>query len=161
MSKEFLEYLSLYDILSEKELDILHPLVEEIQYQAQQTIFEQGERAKYLYLLVEGEVVIRFNPEDGEALTVATICQGNIFGWSSIFGSLTYTSGAVSMQKGRLLRIKGEDLKNLCEKHPKTGILILDRIASVIASRLKGTQDHVAALLHQGLQNKQYQETKL
>ncbi|MEA2008820.1 MAG: cyclic nucleotide-binding domain-containing protein [Chloroflexota bacterium] len=154
MIEEFLEYLYLTDILNEEELQILRPLVDQVSCEAQKTVFEQGEEAKYLYLVTEGEVVIRFNPEDGAAITVSTVGKGDVFGWSSIFGSHTYTSCAVCREDGKLLRIKGLDLKKLCEEHPAIGILILERLASVIASRLKGTQNQVVELLHQGLKNK-------
>ena len=154
MSQEFLEHLPLTAVFDKEQLDILRPLVEQVQFKANKVVFDQGEEAKYLYLIVEGEVIIRFNPEDGAALTVSNVGKGDVFGWSSIFGSQTYTSGAVCREDGKFLRIAGDALKNLCEEHPKTGILILERLASVIAKRLKGTQDQVVALLHQGLQDK-------
>lgn len=154
MSEEFLEYLSLTDMLSEEEMRILRPLIEQVPCAAKKVVFEQGEEAEYLYLVITGEVIIRFSPKDGASLTVSKVRKGDVFGWSSIWGSHTYTSGAVCSKSGKLLRIKGLDLKNLCEEHPKTGILILERLAGVIANRLQGTQNQVVALLHQGLQNK-------
>jgi hypothetical protein len=50
-----------------------------------------------------------------------------------------------------MLRVRGEDLRNLCNENPDTGILILERLATVIAERLRNTHDHVMALLLQGL----------
>jgi hypothetical protein len=49
--------------------------------------------------------------------------------------------------------MEGEELKNLCQEHPETGILILNRLASVIAQRLRGTHEQVVELLHRGLNN--------
>jgi hypothetical protein len=50
--------------------------------------------------------------------------------------------------------MEGEELKNLCQEHPETGILILNRLAGVIAQRLRSTHEKVVELLHQGLNNK-------
>lgn len=153
MSKDLLKKLTLLEVLNEKQLNILQPLVEHVNCEQDQTIFSQGEEAQYLYLVVEGEVAIRFNPEDGEILTVARVGKGEVFGWSAALGSHTYTSGAVCLEKAKLLRIEGVALKQLCEEYPETGILILDRLASVIAQRLEGTRNQVVAMLHNGLKN--------
>ena len=50
-----------------------------------------------------------------------------------------------------MLRVRGSDLRTLCQEHPDTGILILDRLATVIAQRLKNTHEQVITLLKQGL----------
>jgi CRP-like cAMP-binding protein len=158
MSKALLKKLPLLEKLSEEQFNILHPLVEKVDCQAEEMIFTQGEEAQYLYLVVKGTVAIRFNPDDGETLTVARVREGEVFGWSSALGSHTYTSGAVCLENGELLRIEGNALKQLCEEYPETGILILDRLASVIAQRLQGTRDQVVAMLHHGLRNTQTTE---
>jgi CRP/FNR family transcriptional regulator len=118
-------------------------------------IFEQGSTAEYLYILVAGEVAIEFNPDDDSPIMVARIQEGGVFGWSAAFGSGTYTSGAVCLAESRLLKVLGEDLKTLRQNHPKTGILILERLAAVVAERLKCSKTHgqVLAMLEHGLKN--------
>ena len=154
MTKEFIEYLSLIEELNENELEIIRPLIEQITCKAEKEIFKQGEEAKYLYLLLEGEVIIHFNPKGEAALTISNIGKGDMFGWSSVLGSHTYTSGAMCTEDGKLLRIKGSDLEELCQEHPETGILIVERIASVIAKRLMNTQNQVAEMLNHGLKGR-------
>jgi hypothetical protein len=78
-----------------------------------------------------------------------------VFGWSAAFGNETYTSGAVCNSPTKLLKVHGCDLKKLRQNHPETGILILKRLASVVAERLKCSETHeqIVALLEHGLQN--------
>jgi CRP-like cAMP-binding protein len=118
-------------------------------------IFEQGGSANYLYIVVEGEVVIHFKPDDGELIDVATIKNGGVFGWSAAFGTETYTSGATCSAQTRLLKVRGDDLKKLRIKQPETGILILERLAAVVAERMENSsaQDQVVALLEHALTN--------
>ncbi|MBM3143860.1 MAG: Crp/Fnr family transcriptional regulator [Chloroflexi bacterium] len=118
-------------------------------------IFEQGDPAEYLYIVLEGCVAICFYPDDGEPIVVAHIGKDDVFGWSAAFGSGTYTSGAICLEKTKLLCVRGEDLKKFYEKHSETGILILDRLARVVARRLKRTHTHdqVVAMLEHGLKN--------
>ena len=120
-----------------------------------ETIFEQGDPAEFLFVVVEGEVAIRFKPDDGPVLVVSRIKPGEVFGWSAAFGSGAYTSGAACTQPTVLMRVRGSDLKMLRENHPETGILILERLATSVAMRMEKTQDHsqVVALLEHGLKN--------
>ena len=118
---------------------------------AGEVIFQQGQSADRLYLLVSGRVEIRFKPYDGEALTVSVIEDGGVFGWSAALGRSSYTSCAVCTADGRCLSIRGRDLRRICEDHPATGVILLERLAEVIALRLTSTHDHVMELLRQGV----------
>lgn len=151
MDPETFARFALIEDFSKEHVEVLRPLVEEVTFQAGQVIFNQGDKADYLYFVLEGKVSIRFNPEDGPVLTVSDLESGDVFGWSSALGSKSYTSSAVCTEEGLFIRLEGEELKNLCKEHPETGILILNRLAGVIAERLRGTHEQVVALLHRGL----------
>ena len=114
-------------------------------------LFPQGARADKLYVVLSGRLAIRFKPYDGEILTVSEITVGGVLGWSAALGRRTYTSSAVALEDSRLLSIRGQVLRRLCETHPKTGVVILERLAEVIAERLRSTHEHVVEMLRQGL----------
>jgi CRP-like cAMP-binding protein len=97
---------------------------------------------------------VQFKPDDGPPITVANIGRNGVVGWSAALGSRTYTSGARCSEYTQLLRVRGYDLRKLCEQHPETGVLILDRLAAVIAERLRNTHAQVVALLELGLRNR-------
>ena len=120
-------------------------------HRAGEVFFQQDQPADRLYLLVSGRVEIRFKPYDGEALTVSIIEAGGVFGWSAALGRSSYTSGAVCTADGRCLSIRGRDLRRICEDHPATGVILLERLSEVIALRLTSTHDHVMDLLRQGV----------
>ena len=155
MIKKLLSQLSLFSDLSLDQLALLGPLFSLEKCGEENVIFDQGALADYLYIVVSGKVAIRFKPDDGEPITVARIQEGGVFGWSAAFGSGKYTSGAICLEDACLLKVLGEDLKEFRQNHPKTGILILERLAAVIAERLRSTAKHeqVVALLEHGLTN--------
>jgi CRP-like cAMP-binding protein len=103
--------------------------------------------------MISGRVAIRFKPEDGETITVTEIEKGGVFGWSAALGRRRYTSCAVCLADTETLNIRGDDLRKLCETHPETGVIVLERLAEVIAERLRNTHSHVVELLHQGMQS--------
>jgi CRP-like cAMP-binding protein len=114
-------------------------------------MFEQGQIAELLYLVLKGEVTVRYKPEDGPALTLAHVRPEGVVGWSSALGNPFYTSSAVCATDSELLRVRGADLRLYCEQHPETGAIVLERLAALIAERVSNTHHYVINLLRQGL----------
>lgn len=136
-------------------LEQLEPLANGFQsekFEAGAIIFSQGAPADRLYILTSGKVAIKFKPPDGEVLTVAEIEDGGVFGWSSTLGRESYTSGACCLDDCETISISGQDLRIMWEEHPDTGVIILERLAEVIAQRLRNTHAHVVEMLRQGIQ---------
>lgn len=145
------DHLSLFTGFSPDQLDLLQPLFTVCEQQDGDILFQQGETAGYLYFLVEGEAVVRYKPDDGPWLTVARICPEGVLGWSAALGSPLYTSSGICTTDSILLRISSANLRRLCEEHPHTGRLVLERLATMIAQRLRNTHSYVIALLEKGL----------
>lgn len=143
--------LSIFSGLDGDQISQLSPYMVECKFQKDDVIFQQGKPADHIYILISGEVVINYKPYDGPPLTVARIEPGGVFGWSSALGRDIYTSGAVAAQDCTACRIRGNNLQVLCEQHPDTGMILLDRLASVIAERLHNTHTQVLGILSQGI----------
>lgn len=148
-----IENLFLFEDLDDEAMDLLLPLFHNCGCEQEEIIFEQGDEADFLYILIEGEVSIRFKPDDGQEMVISRISSGGVFGWSAAFGSEFYTSGAYCDSDSELIRVKGADLKMLCEKHPEIGILIIERLAAIVAERLRNTHAQVVSLLSYGLRS--------
>ncbi len=153
MLSDVFDQVPLFEGISPSQRAQLQELFVLCEYPAHTRLFEQGEQAEYLYLVVKGEAVVNFKPDDGPSITVARVKAGGVVGWSAALGSQAYTSGAVCAENTLLLRVRGADLRKLCEQYPETGVLILDRLATVIAQRLSNTHEQVVALLNYGLRN--------
>ncbi len=153
MSIDALRSCVLFTGFSEKQLSDLAELVEGEHLQDGQIIFAQDDPADRLYVLLSGRVAIRFKPHDGDMLTVTEIGQGGVFGWSAALGRRSYTSSAVCLQAGDALGLRGTDLRRLCEAQPETGVVILERLAEVIAQRLRSTHEQVVELLRLGMRS--------
>lgn len=155
MDAALLDRFALLEGFSQDQVEILSPIMTVAEFHAGQMVFGQGDRADFLYFIIDGRVSIQFKPEDGPVLTVASLEEGGVFGWSSALGSTCYTSSAICMDESLFVKVSGEDLKTLCQEHPETGILILNTLAGVIAQRLRGTHEQVVALLHKGLNHQE------
>ncbi len=153
MSGDVLDQLPLFEGFDCEQRALLRQIFIPCDYYPNTMIFAQGDLAEFLYFVVLGEVVVNFKPDDGPPITVARVHPGGVVGWSAALGSRAYTSGAECPVYTQLLRVRGTDLRKICEQDTEMGLLILDRLATVIAQRLSNTHDQVVALLELGLRN--------
>lgn len=153
MTQDLFAETSIFQDLNHSQLELMRSIFIPCYFDSETMLFEQGDQADYLYLVLEGEVTIRFKPDDAPIITVARVKKGGIVGWSAAVGSPTYTSGAVCSPGFRALRVHGDDLRDLCENNPEIGILVLERLAEVIAERLQNTHEQVLKLLKNGMRN--------
>ena len=151
MNQDTFDSLPLFEGLDSKHLTLLAKQFDSETFGEGVVIFEQDAPAERLYFLVSGRVAIRFKPPDGEVIPVSEIEEGSVFGWSAALGRKSYTSCAVSVKPSMTISIKGEDLAMLCEKYPDAGVVILERLADVIAQRLQNTHEHVVKILREGV----------
>jgi CRP-like cAMP-binding protein len=145
------EHLQLFDNLTPAQSATVRKLFASIEEHSGSVLFCQGDIAEYLYIVADGEVLIEYKPDDGPALTIARIRANGVVGWSAALGSPNYTSSAVCITDSTLLRVCGADLRDFCQQNPETGVLLVERLAAVIAKRLRNTHGQVLALLEQGL----------
>jgi CRP/FNR family transcriptional regulator, cyclic AMP receptor protein len=151
MNLEKYSQLAFFTGLQAADIQLLAPYFAPQMWVAGTVIFEQDDYAEYLYLVVSGEVTIHFKPHDGPIMTVTRVQPGGIFGWSAAMNNPAYTSSAVCSLDSEVLRIRGIDLRLLCEKHPELGRIILDRLAGVIAERKQSRQESVSSILASGM----------
>jgi CRP/FNR family transcriptional regulator, cyclic AMP receptor protein len=145
---------AMFEDLNENMISLLTPLFEVFSCQPGSIIFQQGDQAEYLYLVLDGKVDVSFKPYDGNPMTISHIDKGGLFGWSAVVGSKTYTSTALAIEDVQAFRIHGSDLLKFCREHPKAGKDILERLADGVSSRWKDAHKQVQSILLQGMNEK-------
>lgn len=111
------------------------------------TIFEQGDPASHLYLILSGKAAIRYKPYDTPPIILTRLRDGDIFGWSAVIGSLKYTSSVISESLLEAIRIHRVDLWNLVTHEPETGKILIDRLAQIVSPRWKNAHEQIRPLL--------------
>jgi CRP/FNR family cyclic AMP-dependent transcriptional regulator len=151
MKLEKYSHLAFFTGMQTADIQLLAPYFAPQTWVAGTVIFEQDDYAEYLYLVVSGEVSVRYKPHDGPVMIVTRVQPGGIFGWSAAMNNPAYTSGAVCSLDSEVLRIRGMDLRAICEKHPELGSIILERLTGVIAERKRNQQGQVSSILASGM----------
>ncbi len=97
-------------------------------FKAGQSIFDIGERAEMMYIVVEGEVEIQFN---GRVLQ--TVGEKDIFGEMALIDDSPRSARAVARTDCRLAGINRERFLVLVEKNPNFALEVMQ----IMAERLR------------------------
>ena len=143
--------LSFFQGFSPQELDLLRPLFIPCEHTAGDILFSQGDPAGFLYLLMDGEVVVRHRPDDGPDINVAHVRPEGAIGWSAALGNPAYTSSAICTSACQTLRIDADSLRRLYEQCPEVGSVVLEKLVELVSQRLSQTYRPMADLLAQGM----------
>ena len=142
---------TIFKELDESQMNLLKPLFESFSCQAGTVILRQGAPADFLYWIISGKVEMSFKPYDGIPITVSHVEEGDLFGWSAVVGSETYTSSATAIENVEAFRVRGSELRKFCAEHPEAGKDILERLADGVSSRWKDAHQQIKSLLVQGI----------
>ena len=132
-----LKKVDILEGLVEEELQSIAQYFEEESVNAGATLCEEGTDAHRLYVLEQGTVSISSKKGGQYDIDI----PGEIVGWSFLVPPFLYTASAVAKTPSKVLVIKSPDFYYVIHKEPKMGMKVINNLAQVIASRLKGHED--------------------
>jgi len=103
-------------------------------------IFRDGEEANAFYLLRSGKVAIEIFPPQGRPVSVATMGEGEVLGWSWLLPPYQWKYNAHSIEPVRAIALDGKCLRNKCEQNHDLGYEMLKRFAKIMEHRLEETR---------------------
>ncbi len=154
MLDAMMKQLSIFQGFSPEQVAQLRPLFTYFFMPAGWVLFEQGEQTEFFYILISGEIAIRYKPDDGPALVIARIRSEGVIGWSAAIGNPRYTSSAVCTMDTIALRVRSSNLRKFYELNPEIGAIFLERLAALIEARLRSNHPQLMALLEENLSAK-------
>lgn len=129
---------------------------QEIVYARGHIIFQEGEEAKALYILRDGQVSLDMKIDMGQGqgvhqATVDSAKKGTAFGWSALIEPHRYTLTATCLEPVSLIVFEADKLRSLLDSEPSLGYHVMKKMAKLIAIRLEHTRNLL--LSERGLSN--------
>ena len=144
---ELLERVVLFSGLDRDQLARIQPHCDLLALDEGHKIISGGEKAVYLYFVLEGKVDLRFDlplRSSSEETTISTIRPGSSFGWASLVEPHIYHLSAYSTTDNcRVGRVKGSDLLAIFNKDKALGYEVMSHLCRLIAKRFSVMQDEV------------------
>jgi len=133
---------TLFQNLPAELLEKIAKISNEEEYAPGETIFREGEKADKLHFLLSGTITLKVKlTSRPESITVSAVNQRyESFGWSGVIPPFHYTASAYCEQNCKVLTIPGEPFMQLLQVNPQAGFLVMQRLAELIASRLRNSR---------------------
>jgi CRP-like cAMP-binding protein len=153
--------LSLRPAESLRQVDILRGLHEQDRqrikslgqvehFESNTIIFSEGSEARRFYLLEEGQVSVESQLLKGIRFPISAVFPGQAFGWSALVAPHQYTATAMALAKTRVVAIDKDAILGMMRANPALGLTIMEKVASIIASRLRNLELELRGLLERG-----------
>ena len=121
-------------------LQLLVSCAKNVRFEAGQYLFREGEPANQFYLIRHGIVALEiFTPERG-ALTIQTLGEGDVAGWSWLFPPYHWHFDARATTLVRAIALDGVCLRTKSEEDKELGYALVMRFARVMMERLQATR---------------------
>ncbi|MFW5788523.1 MAG: diguanylate cyclase [Spirochaetota bacterium] len=150
ISANLLRRVDILANLEDEELEVLQGFLEESDCETGETVFNQGEEGRDLYIVSDGRVAIRVAAQDGSTIEVAELGSGDFFGEMAIFEDAPRSATCVMIQGGRLYRLSKTGFFTLMDRHPRTAIKIMYRMVAITTNRLNATSSFLSDLVRWG-----------
>lgn len=126
--------------LESRSLKLIVGCASNVRFDAGQFIFREGEEANHFYVIRQGKVALQIFTPDRGAITIGTIEEGEILGWSWLFPPYQWHFSARAVELTRAIALDGKCLRDKCEADHTLGYQLVKRFADILMKRLQATR---------------------
>jgi CRP-like cAMP-binding protein len=129
-----------FDGMSQAHLDTLVGCAKNVTFETGQFLFRTGQAADSFFVIRHGRVAVECASAGRGPLTIETVADGDVLGWSWLFPPYRWHFDARAGSFVRAFALDAACLRGKCEKDPGLGFDLLQRFATVVVQRLEATQ---------------------
>lgn len=148
---EILRRAPLFSGLAEDELAAVAEVAALEQFDAEETVFREGEASSTCYVICSGHACALREHADGRVITLARFGPGDIFGELAMLDDDARRSATVkALDELEAIAILGPDMQRLLGEHPG----IAAKLIVALGRKLRETNERVAGLSFQTVQSR-------
>ncbi len=111
-----------------------------VRFNAGQYLFHEGEEANQFYMIRQGKVAVEIHAAERGSITVQTIGEGEVLGWSWLIPPYRWRFDARALELTRAIALDGKCLRTKSEEDHNLGYELLKRFSNIIVERLEATR---------------------
>ena len=131
----FLQDIDIFEFTTTEDLSHIATITEEVEYEADNLIFKEGDISDSMYVVVEGKVKLT---RDGQEVMTAE--NKDVFGTWALFDDEPRIVTATALENTQLLRIDKEEFVDLLADH----VAITQSILKTMAKRLRNLMRRIS-----------------
>ena len=129
----------LFGGMEQRHLQILAGCARNVRFESTDVIFREGEQANEFYLIRTGKVALQLFADRRGPLTVLTLEEGDVLGWSWLSPPYRWKFTARALEMTRAISLDGKCLREKAEADHELGYELLKRFVHVIEDRVRAT----------------------
>lgn len=129
----------LFEGLKPDDIAAFAGIAREVRFQPEQSVYTAGGPGDALYVIAEGNFVVRVTDDKGEEVDVAQLKPKSYFGEMEVIGGMSRTAAIVSEGDGRCYRFDATALLNLLKNNEHLAAHFYRQVARELIRRLKNT----------------------
>jgi CRP/FNR family cyclic AMP-dependent transcriptional regulator len=146
-SSEALKKASIFDSLSDDQLKAIAQLGQEKSFEPGEEIFKQGQKAKTLYVLLDGVVTLRIKAEEEIDLMAETLKEmGSVFGTASLMSPYVCNVTARCVKTTKALAVDAAEFQKIIRQDTGMGFEVMTKLAQLYFNRLNTTRTAITNL---------------
>jgi CRP-like cAMP-binding protein len=111
-----------------------------VKFETGEFIFREGNQANEFFIIRHGKVALDIYSPTRGAITIDTIDEGEILGWSWLIPPYNWHFDARALTLTRAIALDGKCLRQKCENDHDLGFELLKRFAHIMEQRLEATR---------------------
>ena len=141
---DFLKKVAVLNGLDDDQLDKILKGCREKEYKKGDLLFKEGEEARHIWMVTEGQVDIRFDLPGRDSSEVSTVYSeraADTFGWSCLVPPYKYLLSAYCESDiCRVARLDKEYMNDLFESDSRMGQIFMSNLAGIMSTRFHDMQ---------------------
>lgn len=122
----------LFSELNEDDFSKIHEPIDDLRFEANCSIYTQGDAAEYVYTLRDGYIKLLHINSDGSGRIVRLVVPGDLFGMEALLGD-SYGHSAAALSNIHLCRIPKKIISSLGEESPRLHRQIVKKWGEALA----------------------------
>lgn len=148
-TREFLRAIPIFGGLEDPKLDAVIGLLEEAAFPAGTMVVRQGETSRTMYVVAEGEMVVRRAGPSGVMRKVVRLRPGEFFGETTLIEIHPSDATVVADQTVKLYALTNRALYSLYQRDAGAYLILVMNIARELSRRLRKAENRVCELAEQ------------
>ena len=126
--------------LEPEQLTLIAGCARNLRVQAGTYLLREGDPADRFYLIRHGTVALEVHAPGSGPLTIQTLTDGDVVGWSWLFAPYRWSMDGRAVQPCSLIALDGACLRAKCDDDHELGYQLMSRFAANIVDRLQATR---------------------
>jgi CRP/FNR family cyclic AMP-dependent transcriptional regulator len=147
ITEERLESQDVFGLMRPDQVNALSNVSETVRFKAGEDVYQQGQQADHIYVVLEGEVALRLPGRGGVTVPIDQATPGAVFGACMCFDSRTYSTKAQCTQDSKVMKIDAVALQKLMDEDHRIGSVIQRRMSGVYFKRYVETMRKLQSIV--------------